>query len=552
MRRPDLILVLVALPAAVLFFVGLDRLWPLVGGRLIRDDARIAAEAGPLLERLGMPADGRVLASRLRVDESALDYAEAAFGRERTRALLADGCPLLTHRAIVRRPGAPDSVQLAWLPAGRIVGWDRGVQEDAPGAILDAVEAEQLARNDLVRLGAGDVERTEAAQIERPSRRDHRFAFTRWRERAPELRERWEVVVAGDRVVKAWPTVVVPAEALRAQRAAAAPVQLLQTVGWAGLGAFILIALVIALRRLARGEVRLGRALALAGLAAALMWSAQALQTTRLVEQWDPLWPRWVAALRTLSFDAIDALVAALPVLAFVAAGGALDARRTLLPGQRSRGDSLWLLLRGHVADPTVAAASARGFLVGALCGAALLATVLLLDWCTGARTDLQPRGFFLSPLGSAAPALGALLFFACIALVEETGYRFFAGTWLESVTGSRLAAIALPAVIYGLMHSDMSFLPPATPSWGRPLALAVVGAVWGWAFFRYDALTVILSHLTADLFIFTWPQLASGTAGERAAAVAVMLVPLLPAALGGLRLLDRRAQAGSTGSAPH
>jgi hypothetical protein len=63
-------------------------------------------------------------------------------------------------------------------------------------------------------------------------------------------------------------------------------------------------------------------------------------------------------------------------------------------------------------------------------------------------------------------------------------------------------------------------------------LVLTLVGVVWGWAFFRYDALTVVLSHYTADLFIFNWPQLASGQPGVVFVSGLVVSVPLLPALL--------------------
>jgi hypothetical protein len=50
----------------------------------------------------------------------------------------------------------------------------------------------------------------------------------------------------------------------------------------------------------------------------------------------------------------------------------------------------------------------------------------------------------------------------------------------------------------------------------------------------------VVVSHLTADLFIFSWPRLASGDPALVAAALATLLVPLVPtvarAALGILR----------------
>jgi hypothetical protein len=91
-------------------------------------------------------------------------------------------------------------------------------------------------------------------------------------------------------------------------------------------------------------------------------------------------------------------------------------------------------------------------------------------------------------------------------------------------------------------MHSVFGFLPPCEPFWARPLLLALVGCVWGWAFFRFDALTVVLSHFTADLFIFNWPALASGRPLLVASAIGTILVPLIPGIIG--MLWPRRATA--------
>ena len=118
----------------------------------------------------------------------------------------------------------------------------------------------------------------------------------------------------------------------------------------------------------------------------------------------------------------------------------------------------------------------------------------------------------------------------------DGTGYRFFGGTWLFKLTRRRWAAIVVPALVYGLTHTRLDFLPPADPFWGRALVLTVVGCVWGWAFFRFDALTVVLSHFTADLFIFNWPRLASGQPTQIVISVATICVPLIPALLWPLR----------------
>ena len=71
-------------------------------------------------------------------------------------------------------------------------------------------------------------------------------------------------------------------------------------------------------------------------------------------------------------------------------------------------------------------------------------------------------------------------------------------------------------------------------------MVMTLVGCVWGWAFFRYDALTVVVSHLMADLFVFTWPRLGSGEPKLVALAVATIAAPLLlavPSIAAGSRL---------------
>ncbi len=545
MRRSDLWLIIGGALAGALFFAAISTLWPLVPGDLQRDAAFFAPRAQPLSPVLGTDLSRYRVASRLRVDDPALTYVERAFGdhgRERARACIRDGLPLAYYLVTFKQRGSADPVKVELLSDGRVLGWERTMQEDAPARALGAIDAEAVARGvagigGVLGLDLDAYKVKDRSTRERPNRVDHQFTFERaWTtDEEPELRERLELTVSGDRVTKAWRTVVVPAAAERDARARRAPVETVQAFGFAALAAGALAALAVLLVGLGRGEVRLRQAVAVVVVAGCMELTVDALQQAALFERWDPLWPRWMAMAKDLAYDAMEGLSMLLPLLAFVAAGDALDRKpsATGLPGAQ-RGASLWALGRGELRDPAVTAASLRGFLVGALCGGTLALGVLLaLGGSAGARTALQPRGFFFFPINSAMPALTTLCFFAQIALFEELGYRFFAGTWLKRLTGRTWLAIIIPGAVYGLCHTAYDFLPPADPWWARPLIMTAVGCVWGWAFFRYDALTVVLSHLTADLFIFNWPRLASGDAYEATIAALTISVPLWPAAIG-------------------
>jgi len=534
------LLILVSLVAGAVFLTNLGRLWPLARLDLAAPSDRIVTEGREILERRGFDPSGYYSAEWLRVDSPALDYVERTFGREATQAWIAQGLPLYEYRVGFKRPGESTTMLAVVHPARGALGWSVSVEDDEAGPVLSVERARELALDAVtgpLALDPANVEERSVASETFDDRTDHRFVYEREISASPELTERVHVVVAGDRVISARRTLVVPAAAKRDARKSQAPGVALETVGFGLLAVAAVGAFFVFLRHLRDGSVQLGRSMVWPAIVLVCLTAATVADSSRLFRAWDPLWPRGVAGFRYLVFDGIEQVWILLVLLAVVAAGDALD--RSVRGG---RGASLWSLARGRLLDPEVGRASGRGFLIGLICGGVMALAVLVLERGVGATTSLQPRGFFFYPLNSDSPALTSLLFFWGVALAEELGYRFFGGSWLLKLTRRRWVAIVVPAIVYGLTHTRLDFLPPAEPFWGRALVLTLVGCVWGWAFFRFDALTVVLSHFTADLFIFNWPRLASGQTEQVAVAIATICVPLVPALLWPLR---RRTRAG-------
>jgi hypothetical protein len=148
------------------------------------------------------------------------------------------------------------------------------------------------------------------------------------------------------------------------------------------------------------------------------------------------------------------------------------------------------------------------------------------------AYIEIQPRGFFFFGLNTAHPTLLLGLYFLQISLVEELGYRHFGGNAILRLGLGRVAAAVLPAIVYGFVHSGQSFLPPADPWWARVVPIALVGALWGFAFIRWDALTVVFSHWACDLFLFNRTRILSDDPWTRLSAVGCIALPLVPAAV--------------------
>ncbi|MFN2237980.1 MAG: type II CAAX prenyl endopeptidase Rce1 family protein [Thermoanaerobaculia bacterium] len=537
--RSDFRLLVLALPAGIFFFFFLGSLWPLAPVDVNRRKPALEAEARSFLAGQGISLDGYTAASSLRVDEDLLEYLQRSFGTEWARQEIARSVP---YRYFVqfKKRGDPDWVYASIDPDGGLAGWGRTLQDDTPGASLGEQAALALAGGAAAEMGVdlGLWQRRGSGTTERPARRDHRFVWEREVSEDPELRERLWIDVGGAEVVAIDRRLVVPDAAGRDARRRMAPTIALQVAGALLVAVAGLAALVVFLTRLSRGGIALRPAATLVAVIGLSFLLIQALRPAELLREWDPLWPRWIASFQSLALSAAGGAWVAFALFVVVAAGDALDRES----GAR-RGASLWTAARGRLMDPAVGRGSIRGFLVGLLSGAALTVAVLGLERFAGGWTPIQPQGFFFYALNSSAPAISTLVFFLMVALVEELGYRFFAGTWLLELTRRRWVAILVPAVLYGATHTGLRFLPPGDPFWGRAFALTLVGCVWGWAFFRFDALTVVLSHFTADLFIFNWPRLASGDPDLVLRGSLTILVPLLP---GILWLIFGRSEDGS------
>ena len=330
----------------------------------------------------------------------------------------------------------------------------------------------------------------------------------------PTLVERFTVTIEGERAIQVERFVLSDYRRPPPERPLSH--QALDWIGQALFGIFVLAACLVFFLRLRDGSARLSAP----ARCAAVVFVAT-LTASLLIALPGSLVERTFAVVR-------DNLWTLLALLAVLSAGDALD--RGHRDNPCNRGAALWELLRGRVFAPEVARAALRGLALAFLCAGVLSLTVEGLVHFAGGAVTLQPRGsFFESLLRARFAPLAILLYFLHVALLEEIGYRFFAGTWLLRLTGRPWVAVCLPALVYGLTHTRVDFLPPAEPFWGRALTMTLVGCVWGVAFLRYGALTVILSHWLSDLFLFTWPRLSTGRTSDLVIGVLTLMIPVLP-----------------------
>jgi hypothetical protein len=539
MKRWDLALLGAAVVCGGGFLASLDHLWPVADLDLEMAPRKLYAIAEDHQSLVESKLRDWDWSNQVSLDERALSWLERTRGPYEVRRFLRSGLPVYLHEIQFKRRGVPETITFWIHPETGLAGWSRTLEDDAPGDRIDSSAAlgvaSALVREHLaIDLSQWELKRHESRFLS--ERTDNAFVFERAVEPGSNVRERLTLEVAGRLVREVHRIVVVPPSYLREDRKSHYPELFTQSIALAIFASMGVMAFLYKIWGLKRGLVGLRTPLVGSGVILACLAISRLLREHRLFELWDPMGPRWMAAIRVLLTGAINDLLPAIMVFSFLAASDALDRE-----APRHRGIALrnFLMLRWIHVD--VGHASMRGFLLGWIAGGVLALSSWLLSRMDGSLIELQPRGFFFHGINSFHPTLLLGFFFLQIALVEELGYRHFAGNGLLRIHGGRIVAALVPALVYGAVHAGLDFLPPAQPWWARIIPITLVGFMWGLAFIRWDALTVVLSHWACDLFLFNRVRLQSEDPWVRLSAVACIALPLLPAAVSvGYRLWER------------
>lgn len=529
-KHPDLILLGAALLGGSLFLATRSQLWPETGLDLVVGAGALEERARLHDDAVGLSQGDWSAAARLDLDVQALSWLESTRSVGDVRSLLQAGAPVYRHVVQFKRRGHPSTITVQLRPDGSLDGWTATREDDVSGPRLDSAAAWNKARTWLLLHLDEDpalwLLRSHARE-DLDSRSDHEFLLERTRRDDPSVRERMRIEVAGGDVIQASHEIVVPPSFLRERRAARAPSDLVGTLALSLFASLGVAAFLIKLRGLREGLVGLRVPAAGAALVLVCLGLARILRPARIMELWDPMGPQWMAMARILFGGFVNDLLPAVLVFAFLGASDALDRA-----APRHRGIALRNFLRLRWNRVDVGHASLRGFLLGLVAGGVLATATWALSFLPGARIDIQPRGFFFHGINSAFPTIVLSVYFLQIALVEELGYRHFAGNLLLKMRLGRIAAAVAPALLYGAVHANLDFLPPGDPWWARIVPITLVGILWGFAFVRWDALTVVLSHWACDLFLFNQPRLSSASTAIWLSALACIAIPLLPAAV--------------------
>ncbi len=453
-------------------------------------------------------------------DDDARLFLEREAGLTEANRLMEQDVPVWRWRARWYQPPQKEEFRVWLSPAGRLVGFDHILAEDAPGASLDVNAARTLAETFLRERVSWTSQPVEAQSEDKPKRRDHSFTFERTGFAAKDGRIRATVEVRGGRVEAYQEFLKVPEQWQRDFAALRSKNQLYSQIAQAFYVALMLGAAILLIMALRRGDILWAPVVlfsaVVAGLNILAEWnnlpfSLNALPTTTPIGE----------ALLMILFQSAGAGAGVFIYVIFAAAPG-LVVYRDLLPGKLNLAAAF-----------SRRALDTREFFRAAVTGigfAAFHLAFVTAFYLIGQRYGVwSPQDVQQSDLLSTfAPWLYPLTMSLMAASSEEFWFRLLAVPLLKRVTGSTAIAILVPAFVWGFLHANY----PQQPGYIRGLEVGIIGIGAGWLMLRFGILATLIWHYTVDAILFSTYLLASSSWPLRLSGLAVSGLALFPLAI--------------------
>ena len=461
-------------------------------------------------------------AALFRVDDDAKVYLERELGLERLGQLTKQREVRLwswSHRWF--RPLDKEEVKVDVAPEGEVIGFGHLVPEEAPGASLDEATARAAAEHFLTAsmgLQSASLTFIESHREDRPKRRDWAFTFERAGWKASASTYRMEVEVHGDEVAAYREFLKVPDSWTQGYKRLRSANDTTALVAVFGIVLTLLAAVFVLFREGRRNNLHWRLIVLLSGVAFALVFVLVLNELPIAAYSFDTTgsYGAFLALQLLRGFGAAG--VQALFILIVVAAGEPLFRARF---GQHLRVAALfersgWRSKR-----------FAFGLILG-YCLAVIFLAYQVAFYLVGQRFGAwNPAEVpFDNLLNTSIPWVAVLFMGFYPAVSEEFMSRVFSIPLVEKLTRSRVAAVAIPALIWGFAHANY----PAQPFYIRGVEVAFAGVFVGVILYRFGVLPCLVWHYVVDAGYTSMLMVRSGNLYLAITAIlgtGALLVPL-------------------------
>ncbi|HKD17467.1 MAG TPA: CPBP family glutamic-type intramembrane protease [Thermoanaerobaculia bacterium] len=484
-----------------------------------RSQARVVAEK--FLSEQGLSVAGARFAGEFDVDDTVKVYLERDLGLERASELYGRAAKIWLWRMRWFRSGVKEEQRVDLSPLGDLIGFQSVLREDAPGARLSRDEARTRALAFLASRGlaAADLTPVEATPVERPNRRDWRFVDEKKGVRFADATVRFATTVAGDRVTAYTEFVHVPEQWLRDYDRLRSKNEAAGEIATFGLFVTLLAMLAVLVRKIILKDVPWRLVATFGGIAFVLQLLSTFNELPLTLFAYDTASPLSAYLTNRVLLGILLAVATGAGIGLVVAAAEPIYRER--FPVHLSLGGAF-----------SARGIQSKAFLKSVVLGYALVAFffayqavfyVVAARFGAWAPADVP----YSDMLNTAFPWATVLLIGFLPAVTEEGISRMFSISFLDKLGVGRVAAVVIPAFIWGFGHSTY----PNQPFFIRGIEVGCAGVVIGFVMLRWGIVPLLVWHFTVDALYTALVLLRSGNAYyvvSGAAASGILLLPLI------------------------
>jgi membrane protease YdiL (CAAX protease family) len=496
--------------------------------------AEAQSRAKTFVEGLGENLNGYKTTIAFEVDEGAKTYLERELGLQQANRLMSSELNIWYWEVRFFKPLQEEEYRVQVNPAGKVVAYDHKIEEARAEKSIEKEEAQETAQGYLHNKLGTDLSNwqflpEQANSQTRPNRVDWSFTWERKNFKAKEAPYRLEVVLDGNQIGSSQEFLKVPEawtqnyKRLRNGNDTLAFVFAIPYFLLIGAAAWIAILLS------RKGQVYWSPAIKV-GAAVATLLFLQSLND----------WPLWAAKYRTTD-SYVSFFATQIGEALFVALFSAALTVTLILPAAeilyRASQPERLRLSRAF----TARGVRSKEFFSSAIVGLSLAAAhigFIVAFYMIGSKLGVwAPQELnYENSASTVFPWISGAAIGLTAATSEEFLFRLFAIPFVARLTRLRWIAVAVPAFLWGFLHSNY----PQEPSYIRGLEVGLIGIVAGMVMLRWGIVATLIWHYTVDASLVGLLLIRSDNVYFRISGVIVALAAVVPMAYSGISYLRR------------
>jgi CAAX prenyl protease-like protein len=499
--------------------------------KVSRADAQ--ARAKRFVEGLGENLNGYESTIVFDVDENAKTYLERELGLQQANQLMSGQLNIWYWDVRFFRPKQEEEFLVRISPAGKVVGYDRKIEEARAATSLSRDEAQaeagKFAETKLgTDLNQWDFLPAEANLQARPNRVDWSFTWERKGFKAKEAPYRLQVGLQGDHVGDSQEFLQVPQEWIRGYEHLRSTNNFYEELALVPYGFLLGGALWLGVTLWRQGKTSWAAAMKIGGVVTVLYYLMELNDWGSVRASYDTQVAYGGFVIQKLFFMLLAAVGTAFTISLVYPGGEPLY--RASQPGKlRLPKAFTW---RGIRSKEFFSAGVVGVCLAAAHIGFITAFYMIGNRFGVWAPQDIKYSDIVNTPFPwIAGVAIGVLA-----ATNEEFTFRLFAIPFMQKLTGSRVLAVVLPAFFWSFLHSNY----PQEPGYIRGIEIGIMGIVAGLVMLRWGIVATLIWHYTVDASLVGMLLIRSDNLYFKISGIVVGLAAVVPVAYCGVQYLTR------------